>query len=256
MPSWSSWEPFVPSDPSSLLPPMTQQPEPKKMQPVAAPIPQAEQALTPSAGPLKEYPAATKNVQLPQQAPSASSWKDISDYYEVSDWWYIVAAVIAVDVIVMFLVRFFPELFGKTINIWYNRFKLEAVLADVVIILIGFGLARYAYTEWIYPRFDWNPAYFTGLSVVIQVIHDVLFYFGIIKTVPSGQNAMIDVFKDYSEAGGAKVIAADSAMMAGSSILSMLLKAAPPHLTVFFGLVAVYCVPYLLEVKNNYSGIS
>ena len=205
-------------------------------------------------------------VQVPQQAQqtsveipakpqqSSSKWADISDYYQVNDYIYIAIAVVIVDVFVMFLVRYFPDVFGKAINIWYNRFKLSAVLSDVLIIVLGFGIARYIYTEYIYPNYDWNPTYFTGLSVVVQVIHDILFYLGVIKQVPQGHNGMIDVFKDYAGSGGAKVIGADSAMMIGSSVLSMLLKAAPAHLTAFIGILSVYIVPYILETKNEYSG--
>ena len=206
--------------------------------------------------PPKQYPAESKNVAVPPPAPTGpSKLPDVSDHYEVNDWVYIGIAVLLVDVIVMFLIRFFPDFFGKTINVWYNRFKLSAVLADVLIIMIGFGIARYIYTEYIYQKYDWNPAYFTGLAVVVQVIHDILFYFGVIKTVPRGQNAMMDVFKDYAEAGGAKVIAADSAMMIGSSFFSMALKAMPMPWIPMVGLLVAYTVPFILETKNEFAGM-
>jgi hypothetical protein len=203
---------------------------------------------------VQQQPKETSVKVPPAPAQGPSKWADISDYYQVNDYVYIAIAVLIVDVFVMFLVRYFPDVFGKSINIWYNRFKLSAVISDVLIIVLGFGIARYIYTEYIYPNYDWNPTYFTGLSVVVQIIHDVLFYFGVIKQVPQGHNGMIDVFKDYAASGGAKVIGADSAMMVGSSILSMLLKTAPAHITAFIGILSVYIVPYILETKNEYSG--
>jgi hypothetical protein len=201
------------------------------------------------------YPKETKNVPVPPVPEEGSKWKDISDYYEVADWIYIGIAVLIVDIVVLFLVRYFPDFFGKAINVWYNRFKLSAVIADVFIILIGFALSRYVYTEYIYEKYDWNPAYFTGLTVGIQIVHDVLFYFGVIKPIEPGRNAMMDVFKEYAASGGAKVVAADSAMMIGSSVLSMLLKAAPAHLVAFIGLMSVYTLPYILETRNQFSSI-
>jgi UPF0716 family protein affecting phage T7 exclusion len=66
---------------------------------------------------------------------------------------------------------------------------------------------------------------------------------------------MMDVFKDYAESGGAKILAADSMMMIGSSIAAMLLKAAPGFVTVFVGLIGAYIVPYILETRNQYSNI-
>ncbi len=60
---------------------------------------------------------------------------------------------------------------------------------------------------------------------------------------------MMDVFKDYAASGGAKVLAADAAMMVGSSILSIVLKGAAPHLTAAFGLLTLYALPYILYTK-------
>jgi hypothetical protein len=204
--------------------------------------------------PPKQYAEETKNVPVPAKKVEGSKMADVSDWYDTSDWVFIGIAVLIVDVIVLFLIRFFPDVFGRTINVWYNRFKLEAVIADVFIILLGFGIARYIYTEYVYPNYDWNPMYFTGLTVVVQVIHDILFYFGVIKNVQPGSNAMMDVFRDYAESGGAKVVAADSAMMVGSSVLSMLLKVTPGPWVAMIGMLAVYTVPYILEKRNDYSG--
>lgn len=197
----------------------------------------------------------SKAVPLQPVPSGPSTWKDISEYEEIQDWFYIIVAVLIVEVFVIFLTRFYPDLLGKTLNIWYNRFKLSAVLADVLIILIGFAIARYVYSEYVYPTKDWNPLYFTGTAVGVQLIHDLLFYFGVIKTIPTGNNAMMDVFKTYAESGGAKILAADSAMMIGSSVLAMLLKAAQPHVVVATALVTAYILPYILETRNEFSSI-
>jgi len=196
-----------------------------------------------------------KNVEVPKPVVAESKWPDISEYENIQDWVYIGVAVLIVDVIIIFLVRFFPDLFGKSINLWYNRFKLSAVIGDVFIILIGFAISRYIYTEFVYPVHDWNPLYFSGLTVLVQIVHDILFYFGVIKQLPTGSNGMIDIFKEYSE-GGVKVVAADSAMMLGSSFLAMVLKAAPAHVTVAVSLLTVYALPYILETKNQFSTLS
>jgi hypothetical protein len=259
--SWATYEPYVGmgggmGGSASLEPIQSLKPE----------APQASQQfqsnsappLTPhqASAPQKQYAPGSKNVPVPASQEQGSKWKDISDYYEVSDWLFIGLAVLLVDLFVLFLVRYFPDVFGKAINIWYNRFKLSAVISDVFIIMIGFGIARYIYTEYIYPKYDWNAAYFTGTAVIVQIIHDVLFYFGVIKPITPGHNAMMDVFKTYAESGGAKVIAADSAMMIASSFFSMALKAAPAHITVFIGLIAAYVLPYILETRNEYSGVA
>ena len=197
------------------------------------------------------------SVKVPTNpSPKPSGWQDISEYQDVSDWVYLIVGVILVEVIVLFLVRYFPEFFGKYVNVWYNRFKLSAVMADILIILVGFGISRYVYSEWIYPTHDWNPLYFTGTAVVVQVIHDILFYVGVIRPTAHGENAMLDVFKDYANECGAKIIVADSLMVIGTSIFAMLLKGAPNHVVASIALLSTYTIPYILEKKNQYSTIA
>jgi hypothetical protein len=161
-----------------------------------------------------------------------------------------------VEVFVVGITRFFPSFSGKYLNLWYSRFKLTSVLMDTLSILIGFGLAKYFYTEFIYPTNDWNPLYFTGIAIVIQVLHDVLFYFGIVKQLPEGKNGIIDLMRQYGEAGTSKLIIGDSVIMAATSVGSMLLKASSPHIVLFLGLVSAYALPYFLEVKNEFSPLS
>ena len=210
----------------------------------------------PSNMPAPKNSGPASPVPLPQAAPTKTAWEDISDIYELGDWSYLLVAAIAVEVIVIAITRFFPSFSGKYLNLWYSRFKLSAVLADIVSVLIGFGLAKYFYTEFIYPNNDWNPLYFTGTAIVIQVIHDILFYFGVIKQLPEGKNGIIDVMRQYGEAGGAKLVLGDSVIMAGTSIGAMLLKATSPHLVLLLGLVSLYSLPYFMEVKNEFSGLS
>jgi len=180
---------------------------------------------------------------------------DIGNYKNTYDLLYILVAVLFVDVFVIFLVRFAPEIFGQSLNRWYDLFGLNAVIADVLIIVIGFVIARYIYTAWVKPKYGegkWSPLQFTGVAVVVQLIHDLAFYFGIIAQVPRGANMMIDVFKDYSE-GGAKILAGDAAMMVGSSLLAMGLKSQPVHIVAAFSLVVSYILPYVLFQKNKFS---
>jgi ABC-type antimicrobial peptide transport system permease subunit len=81
----------------------------------------------------------------------------------------------------------------------------------------------------------------------------VLFYVGVIRTVPKGVNDMIDTFKSYAEDLGAKIIGGDALLMISSAILAMLYKLAPPHLTYSIVSVVLYMLPYAIYTKNPYS---
>jgi len=252
----SDWAMYEPAQSSSPQPP-------EQLPTMLQHAPQQGDRMMPSQQPHQlagskqpQHDPATKNVPVPPKAETPSKWQDISEYENVYDWLSIVIAVICIEVLVIFLVRFFPDFFGKSLNVWYNRFKLSAVLADILIILVGFGITRYIYSEYIYPTYDWNPLYFTGTALGVQLVHDVLFYLGILKQVPRGSNGMIDTMKEYAEGGGYKILAGDAAMVAGSSVAAMLLKAAPVHINIAVALVALYALPYILETNNGYSTIS
>ncbi len=194
-------------------------------------------------------------LEAPQMTKGAA---DISNYRNVSDLLYIVIAVLAIEVIVLFAVRYLPEVFGQHLNRWYDLFGLNAVIADVMIIVVGFLIARYLYTLWVRRKFaggQWSPLKFTGTLVGVQLIHDLLFYYGVIQQIPRGHNIMMDVFKDYAASGGAKILAGDAAMMIGSAGLAMLLKGQPLHIVASVGSLLVYAVPYILYTKNQFSAL-
>lgn len=209
-----------------------------------------------AARPPVENNKKANSVKVPVQSAKPTEWKDISEYENMYDWVYIIVGVILVEVIVLFLVRYFPEFFGKYVNVWYNRFKLSAVISDIFIILVGFAISRYIYSEWIYPNYDWSALYFTATTVGVQLVHDLLFYVGVIRPLPTGENAMIDVMKDYAHESGAKILAADSLMVIGSSVFAMLLKGSSPHVVASLAILSTYMIPYILEKKNAYSTIS
>lgn len=179
---------------------------------------------------------------------------DITDYTDIGDWTYILLAILIIDLIVLFLTKYLPDFLGRNLNIWYEKFGLNAVIADVFIIAIGFALARYAYTYFQPVNLNgFNLWLFLGLLVGIQFLHDIFFYLFVILPIPKGHNRMMDVFKDYAASAGGKILVADGAMMLGSAIIAMILKEAPPHLTALVGLFSIYTLPYILETTNKYS---
>jgi hypothetical protein len=172
---------------------------------------------------------------------------DISNYKNTELYVYIAVAVLFVDLVVLFLVRYFPNFFGEPINEWYDKYKLGAVLSDVTIIMIGFFIAMFVYTEFIAPQQGWNLPIFLITLVVVQLVHDIFFYQAVIKPIPEGHNRMMDTFKRYAGSGGAKILVADAAMMLGAAGLVGLLKQYPFYITPMLGVLGLYITPYILE---------
>ena len=195
-------------------------------------------------------PAHIRNILLKswedEKSPSILGMlSDISHVDESSDWWFILFGILFVDVVIILAARHFPTIFGRNLNIWYDSFGLSAVLADVMIIAIGFLIARTVYTKFFVPYLGWSPLHFVGLLVAIQAIHDLLFYVLVIKPFPRGLNEMMDVFQDYSK-GGAKIIAGDAGLMIGSAIVAMWLKDLHPETFAAFAIGTAYVLPYTL----------
>lgn len=176
---------------------------------------------------------------------------EISNFREVSDLYYIFFGILTVDVVVLFLTRYY-KVGGKYLNEWYDEFNVLAVLADVLIIFIGFLIARYIYTAYFYERFEWNPVYFIILLCIVQLIHDVVFYFLAIKPIPTGHNEMMDTFKRYADDLGLKILGADAMLMIGSALTAMLFKLVPFHVFVSISSVVSYALPYILFTRNPY----
>jgi hypothetical protein len=177
-----------------------------------------------------------------KQAPN------ISNYEENFDMLLILAAILLVDVIVIIIARF-TGLFGTMINVWYDKFGLNAVLADVLVIFLGFMLGRWIYTKYIKPRYGWDGWIFTGLMIVIQMVHDLLFYVGVIRPIDKGANAMMDIFKDYAEQGSWKILIADAGMVVGSTAIAMAYKSTSIPVITAITALSAYALPYLLYAK-------
>lgn len=157
------------------------------------------------------------------------------------EWVSLLTATAWVDFTVIVLSKIFP--LTKTLGDWYRDFGVVAVGSDVLIIVLGIALAKL-----LYPA----ASGFTlvGIAVGIQVLHDILFYIGIIRGVPDGQNKIIDLFKKYSGEGGYKIILADAAMVAGSVLLMEYLdNNFSDDVIGFLGILAVYSLLYIIYTK-------
>jgi hypothetical protein len=170
---------------------------------------------------------------------------NVGNYKAQEDWWFFIPAIIFVDTLVLFLGRFFPQTFGRPLNQWYDEFGLAAVLSDVTIIAIGIAITRYVYTAFFMEQEGWSIWYFIGLAVLIQLVHDLVFAFGVVAKIPKGHNSMIDVFKAYIE-GGPLILLADALMVAGSIGLAAALKNQDYHYTSSLTLVTLYALSYIL----------
>jgi hypothetical protein len=180
---------------------------------------------------------------------------NIGNYRATEDWWFLLPSILLVDVVVIFLARFLPNILGKPINDWYDEFSLAAVLSDVTIIAIGIAITRYLYSNIFMEREGWSILYFIALAILVQLIHDILFGVVLVPSIPKGHNSMMDLFKRYVQAGPI-IIASDAAMVAASVGIASLLKAYDFHYTVSISLVTAYALSYILFTNVSFKSLA
>jgi hypothetical protein len=156
-------------------------------------------------------------------------------------WLSLLTAVAWVDFVVIVLSKIVP--LTQSLKLWYSTFGVSAVAADILIIVLGIALAQL-----LFPGISgWS---LVVTAVVIQLLHDVLFYVGVIRQLPDGQNKMIDMFKRYSAEGSWKILLADAAMVASSVLLMEFLDDRFTDDQVGFGgILAVYSLVYILYTQ-------
>lgn len=153
-------------------------------------------------------------------------------------WAALLAATAWVDFAVIAISKVFP--LTKSLATWYKDFGVVALGSDILIIVLGIALAMF-----LVPGA--SGLKLMGVAVGIQLLHDILFYVGIIQGVPTGHNRILDLFKRYAAEGSWQILVADAAMVAGSVYLMETMQS---ELTqdqiVWLGILAVYSLLYIL----------
>lgn len=149
----------------------------------------------------------------------------------------IASAAIWVDFLTIVLSKFFN--FGTSLDFWYSEFGMVAVLSDCLVLILGILIAQI-----FFPKY---PLLLT--AIVIQLIHDILFYLLVIVPVPVGHNRMIDVFKSYASENSWKILAYDSAMIGSTVLIAKELSKLNPTISSFIGLLGLYAMSYIIYTR-------
>jgi hypothetical protein len=166
---------------------------------------------------------------------------NIANFSNTKDYLPLLNGVLITDLFVILCLNM-KYINSVVLKKWYGDYNLSAVIADVLIILIGLIIVRAIY----YYIFDtFSIINFVILAVIVQVIHDVLFYL-FFKNVPRGMNRMLDTFKDYANEMSYKAILADSGMMILASLIASYLAGKSLNINIITLILFLYLLPYFL----------
>ena len=168
-------------------------------------------------------------------------FKNIADFNNINDYLPLFNSVLITDLFVILLLNM-RVIKSQVLRQWYSQYNLSAVIADVLIILIGLIITRAIY-YYVFESFSIFK--FIILAVAVQVTHDVLFYI-FFSNIPRGVNKMLDTFKDYANDVSYKAILADSGMMIMSCLIASYLANKNTNINIIVLISFVYLLPYLL----------
>ena len=146
-------------------------------------------------------------------------------------------AVIWVEVLTVVLAKYAFN--GTAIKEWYHKFQSVAVLSDYLSVMIGILLGKF-----LLPSL---PLLYS--AIIVQVLHDVLFYLFVLTPMPTGHNAVIDLLKTYSKQGGVGIILYDSFMIGSSVKLYETIQKYSTSSLVLSLLIGIYALTYLVYTR-------
>jgi uncharacterized protein YacL len=166
---------------------------------------------------------------------------NIANFSNTNDYIPLFNGVMITDLFVIILLNM-GIIKSRVLREWYEKYNLSAVMADVLIIMIGLIITRYIYYS-IFKEF--SIIKFVFVAIIVQIIHDILFYF-FFSSMPRGMNQMIDTFKDYAKDVSYKAVLSDSGMMVMAAFIGSYLANQSANTNMIVMIVSMYILPYLL----------
>ena len=172
--------------------------------------------------------------------------KPTTNYDDKFEYVPILTANIYADLFIIF-VAFSKIYFNiKSLEGWYKKYRLSAMIADILIGVLYMLLGRYlVYTSGV----EVGLTAFAAICVFIQVVFDFVFYM-FFSIIPRGSNNMLDFFKVYATEAGTGALLGDSFLVIMAVILSAFLNQSSYDTNIVLLIMGVYLAPYFAYMKD------
>ena len=158
----------------------------------------------------------------------------------------IITANIYADLFIIFVTFAKIYINIKSLEGWYKKYRLSAMVADILIGVLYILLGRYLVYK---SGLKIGLTAFAGICVFIQIIFDFLFYI-FFTIIPKDSNDMLDFFKGYSKEVGAGALLGDSFLVIAAVIISALLNQSRYDTNIVFLIISIYLAPYFVYIKD------
>lgn len=172
--------------------------------------------------------------------------KPTINYNDKFEYIPIITANIYADLFIIFAT--FAKIYVKIKSLegWYKKYRLSAMIADILIGVLYILLGRYIVYK---SGIKIGLTAFAGICVFIQLIFDFLFYI-LFTIIPNRSNDMLDYFKGYAKEAGANALLGDSFLVIMAVIISALLNQSSYDTNIVFLIMSIYLTPYFIYMKD------
>lgn len=129
---------------------------------------------------------------------------------------------------------------------WYKKYRLSAMIADILIGVLYLLLARYLAFRF---KLKVNLFTFAVFAVAIQLVLDFLFYL-LFSAIPKKQNDMLDMFKEWGRYAGLDALWGDSILVIVGVVVSAFLNKQSFDFNLVSLIFSCYLIPYIIYKKN------
>jgi hypothetical protein len=172
--------------------------------------------------------------------------KPTIDYANKFEYVPIITANIYADLFIIFMT--FTRIYYKSLTLegWYKKYRLSAMIADILIGVLYILLGRYLVHT---AKLTVGLTAFAAICIAIQVFFDFLFYL-LFTIAPLGSNHMLDFFKSYASEVGVNALFGDSILVILAVIMSALLNVTSYDTNIVFLILSIYLTPYFIYMKD------
>lgn len=151
----------------------------------------------------------------------------------------------------------FVGLGGISLTNYLDTFGLEAVIMHKGLLLLILQAARWIYTTYYASGGrPWSPFVFVCVAIAAQIVHDLLFSYGLLNGMEKGKNDILDQLQKVVRENGKLSLALHSVLCAVAAGLAMLLKESSMVVVILLALVGLYFLPLLLTTVGKVRAIA
>ena len=172
--------------------------------------------------------------------------KPTINYANKFEYMPIITANIYADLFIIFIT--FTQIYYNSPSLegWYKKYRLSAMIADILIGVLYILLGRYLVYK---LGLKVGLTAFAAICVGIQIFFDFLFYI-FFTIIPKGSNHMLDYFKGYAKEVGGDALMGDSVLVIFAVVLSAFLNAQSYDTNIIFLIISVYLAPFFVYMKD------